>query len=200
MVESSQKPKAKQNISKELGFSLANPEDHQEPKASLSQSLYLIDSSQKPNAKQNITKELGFCLGNSNPEEHQEPKALLSQSLYSTKTYKRRCPRLSSPRQTSSSSLLLLEEPKPLRIHIDVANLHDMDYYTVDDLKVIAKQRNLKGYYKLRKAELAELLGIKVTEGMLQIRNYASFIPPFLEQDSVIDYIRSGKIGEHIGY
>ncbi|XP_071716060.1 uncharacterized protein [Rutidosis leptorrhynchoides] len=171
LADPSMKPKPKPNGTKELGFFHGKSDpNYQESKTSLSKSLSLLESSQKPKLTDNITKQLGFFHGNYNSKNHQEPKVSLSESLYSTKTYKRRKQRLSSPFQISSSSVILLEEPKPLAIidvdvDVDVSNLHDMDYYTVEDMKVIARQRNLRGYSKLRKAELAHVLGIKVTEG-----------------------------------
>ncbi|GJU65848.1 Rho termination factor [Tanacetum coccineum] len=67
----------------------------------------------------------------------------------------------------SSSSPLLLEEPKSLCTHeTDVDNPHDMEPYTLVKLKAIAKHRGLTGYSKLKKSDLFELLEINVVEGM----------------------------------
>ncbi|KAI3677908.1 hypothetical protein L6452_37182 [Arctium lappa] len=107
-------------------------------------------------------------------DEEGDENSNLCLSLSSTKTYKRRH-RLTSLMQTSSSAPGLLEGTKELcSLGIDVTSPHgrsetlgslDMDYYTLDELKAIAKQRKLKGYSKLRKSELAQVLGIKVIEG-----------------------------------
>ncbi|KVH94946.1 hypothetical protein Ccrd_002990 [Cynara cardunculus var. scolymus] len=107
-------------------------------------------------------------------DEEGDENSNLCPSVSSTKTYKRRH-KLTSLLQTSSSAPGLLEGTKELSsLGIDVTSPHgrseilgslDMDYYTLDDLKAIAKQRKLKGYSKLRKSELAQVLGIKVMEG-----------------------------------
>lgn len=109
-----------------------------------------------------------------NDEEGDENSNLCLSLSSTNKTYKRRH-KLTSLLQTSSSAPGLLERTQELcSLGIDVTSPHgrsetlgslDIDYYTLDDLKAIAKQRKLKGYSKLRKSELAQVLGIKVIEG-----------------------------------
>nr|XP_043637291.1 uncharacterized protein LOC122608270 [Erigeron canadensis] len=134
-----------------------------------STSLCLVESPQEPDANQNFNRELGFPLSNSNAEDHQKQIVPVSESQYSAKTYKRR-QRLGSPLARESSPCLH-KEPIPLCIlGLDVVDRHDMDDYTVDELKDIARQHKIKGVYKLRKAEIASILGIKVTNGKRKVK------------------------------
>ncbi|GJS91826.1 mediator of RNA polymerase II transcription subunit 25 [Tanacetum coccineum] len=118
--------------------------------------IRLEESSREPNAKKSVNSELGFPVCSSKSENHQEPSCLLSMTVYSPSTLKRH-KRPTSLCQKSSSSPL--EGPKRLCTHeTDVDNPHDMEPYTLVELKAIAKERRLKGYSKLKKSELLELL------------------------------------------
>ncbi|KAK9065735.1 hypothetical protein SSX86_015136 [Deinandra increscens subsp. villosa] len=124
-----------------------------------------VESSEKPNAKQIFIKELDFPPGFPNPRRHRNQLISNSWNQYTTRTYTRR-PKPNSALQISSeSSRLALVVAKPLDRAETHSSLHLENYYTLPDLRALAKQQKLRGYYKLRKAELAEALGIKIIEG-----------------------------------
>ncbi|KAI3806581.1 hypothetical protein L1987_22490 [Smallanthus sonchifolius] len=117
------------------------------------------------NATQFFIKELDFPPGYPNTQHLQKQSLIRSKSPYSTRTYRRR-KKPDSPLQTSSNSpCLALVVAKPLDGAETYNNLYTEGYYTVNDLRAIAKEQNLKGYSKFRKAELAEMLRIKIVEG-----------------------------------
>lgn len=119
-------------------------------------SICVVKSSQEPEAKQkqNTTRDLVLFDGESNPENHhQQPNVSLSVK----KTLKKQ--------QILNSQLMISSRPSPLLLE-GPKKKYAMNYYTVPKLKAIAKERNLKGYSKFRKVELAELLGIELNEGI----------------------------------
>ncbi|KAI7739539.1 hypothetical protein M8C21_017350 [Ambrosia artemisiifolia] len=113
-----------------------------------------LESHEEANVKQLIIQELDFPPGYQ-PQHHQKQSISRSRNLSSTRTYTRR-KKPNSPLRTNSNSHLA----------VAVASTFDVERnYTVNDLRAIAKERNFKRFYKLRKAELAQLLGIKLSEG-----------------------------------
>ncbi|KAL8225376.1 hypothetical protein R6Q57_017933 [Mikania cordata] len=125
-----------------------------------------IESSEEANSKQIIIKELDFPPGYPNPQHSPRKSISWARSPYSTRTYTRRKKPDSPLPTTSNSPCLTLVVAKPLDRAETYSNPYMEDYYTVNDLRVIAKQQKLKGYYKFHKAELAQALGIKLIEGM----------------------------------
>ncbi|KAI3760650.1 hypothetical protein L1987_51048 [Smallanthus sonchifolius] len=124
-----------------------------------------VESHEEANAKQFFIKELDFPPGYPNPQHPQKQSLIRSKSPYSTRTYRRR-KKPDSPSQTSSNSpCLALVVAKPLDGAETYNNLYAEGYYTVNDLRAIAKELNMKGYSKFRKAELAVMLSIKIIEG-----------------------------------
>ncbi|KAM0027504.1 putative Rho termination factor [Helianthus debilis subsp. tardiflorus] len=120
-----------------------------------------VESNEEANAN---LKELEFPPGYPKPQHHQKQSISHSQSRYSSSTYSRR-KKSNSPLLTGSKSHLALIVSSPLDRAERYSKVYKEDYYTVSDLRAIAKQREIKGYYKLRKAELAQILGIKLING-----------------------------------
>ncbi|XP_076910705.1 uncharacterized protein LOC143568431 [Bidens hawaiensis] len=134
---------------------------HEEPNAIVP----YVEPHKEPNAKQLITKELDSPPGYPSPQSPQNQIILRPRTPCSTHTYQRRKQSNSQQLQKSSSSFRALVVGNPFDRAETYSKLYKEDYYTLPDLRAIAKQQNLKGYYKLRKAELAHALGIKVIEG-----------------------------------
>ncbi|XP_076907615.1 uncharacterized protein LOC143564130 [Bidens hawaiensis] len=148
-----------QEPSEETNAAVPYVHPHEEPNAIVP----YVEPHKEPNAQQLITKELDSPPGYPSPQSHQNQVILRPRTPYST-DQRRKQP--NSPQlQKSSSSFRALAVGNPFNRAETYSNLYKEDYYTLPDLRAIAKQQNLKGYYKLRKAELARALGIKVIEG-----------------------------------
>lgn len=148
-----------QEPSEETNAVVPYVQPHEEPNAIVP----YVEPHKEPNAKQLITKELDSPPGFPSPQSHQNQIILRPRTPYST--YQRRKQPNSSLLQKSSSSFRALTVGNSFDRAETYSNLYKEDYYTLPDLRAIAKQQHLKGYYKLRKAELAHALGIKVIEG-----------------------------------
>ncbi|GKD96857.1 hypothetical protein Tco_1380754, partial [Tanacetum coccineum] len=119
-----------------------------------STSIHLEESSREPNAKRSVNSELGFPVCSSKSENHQEPSGSLSLTVHSPSTLKRHA------------------RPKPLCTHeTDGDNPHNMEAYTLSQLRAIARERRLKCCSGVRKSVLLDLLRMFKNEivGLLQV-------------------------------
>ncbi|GJS39210.1 golgin candidate 6 isoform X2 [Tanacetum coccineum] len=103
-----------------------------------STSIHLEESSREPNAKRSVNSELGFPVCSSKSENHQEPSGSLSLTVHSPSTLKRHA------------------RPKLLCTHeTDGDNPHNMEAYTLPQLRAIARERRLKCCSGVRKSSEA---------------------------------------------